>query len=123
MLMEVLLTVAIIGLMLAPVFALQSVALRGLYRYSARLRALFPAKAFLVTALADVSDKKEDTFTEKKEITNPTATLTYNSKRVGEQSALKKQKGMVRNEVSVKVPRQKKETLVGFVYKPERKKQ
>jgi len=129
--MEVLLTIALVGMSLAPAFIMVSSTMRPLYAFSRRLQLLFPIKNFWVSktskvdpsspVLSSVEGPDKSAF-KTKEITRPTGTLTYKLTPVGEKSALKKIKGMHRAEV-IGRSRNTKETLVGFVYRPEKKKQ
>ncbi|MFC1845562.1 hypothetical protein ACFLX2_00365 [Candidatus Dependentiae bacterium] len=123
MLTEILVTVAIIGVALMPIFVLQTSALRSLYRYSNRIRALFPTKNFLQQALAQAPDKEERTISEEKKITRPPATLQYELKKVSETSSLREIKDLYIGTVSIESTRGTRESMVGFVYRPEREKE
>jgi len=118
-LMEVLLTIAIVGMVITPVLMLQTNALRGLYRFSSRIALLFPAKNFLMESVVQAPQKKD----QKEEITNPRATLTYTKRPVGKNSAFKDVKDLHRASVAAESSRKAKESIVHFIYQPERKKQ
>jgi len=127
MLMEVLVTIAIVGMTLVPLFMTQSNALRGVYRYAQRLRLIVPAKNFFVDIFSkkkeqsDDGEKKEVEI-EEKEITDPAAKLTHKKRKLTENSAFKKIKDLEVHEVIVRGTRGGRESIIGWVYKPERKK-
>jgi len=122
MLTEVLLTIAIVGMVITPVLMLQTNALRGLRRYSSRMRLLFPAKNFLMESVVQTPETKEPEAPKKKEITNPKATLAYAKRPVEKDSAFKDIPNVHRVRVTARSPRAK-ESIVGFIYQPERKKE
>lgn len=121
MLMEVLVTIAIVGMVITPIFMLQTSVLRALYRVSAQARLLFPVKNKLEELCAQAPTQKEQEISKKEQITNPAGTLTYTMRKVGGTSALKDVKDMYFNEVLVRSTRGERESMVCFVYKPERK--
>jgi len=122
MLMEVMVTIAIVGLVLAPVFMLQSSAMRGLQRLSREIRLLFSAKNVLVDSFQKVSFAKDEEETETKRISNPPATLTYKRAKVGKNSAFKDMKNLYSSDVRIRSSRAERESIIGFVYKPEKEK-
>lgn len=122
MLMEVLVTIAIVGMVITPIFMLQTSVLRALYRVSAQARLLFPVKNALEEAVDEMPTQREQEVSRKEEITNPAGTLTYTMRKVGAASALKDVKDIYFNQVLVRSIRGERESMVGFVYKPERKK-
>lgn len=123
MLTEILITIAIIGIALTPIFILQSSSLRSLYNYSERIRLLFPVKNFLQENIIEASNKEEQEISEEKQIKNPSATLNYHLKKVQDGSSLSKINDLYLGSVSIQSIRGTKESMVGFVYKPERKQQ
>jgi len=132
--MEVLLTIALVGMALAPAYMMQSTTMRQVYKFSEQLRLLFPMKNFWTeTTRKTLESKKQDdakdpsspsasSDTVVKKITRPSGTVTYKMRPVGENSALKKIKGMQKVQVTGKTTRGQQGTLVGFVYKPEQEK-
>ena len=122
MLTEVLLTIAIVGMVIMAVLMMQTNALRGLQRYSSRMRLFFPAKNFLMESIVSTSEKKGQEVPKKKEITNPKATLTYTKQPVGKDSVFKDIHNLHRVKVAAQ-SRRAKESIVRFIYQPERKKQ
>ena len=114
--MEIMITIAIVGASLAVAFTLQSTILRGLYRASASIRLLFPVKDFWVETTFKQLEKKEGT--DQKQVTNPSATITQKLTKVGERSVLKDVKDLKKNEVSGR-SRRTRESIIGFVYRPE----
>jgi len=122
MLMEVLLTIALVGMALAPAYMMEGTIQRSLSRYSARIRLLYHIKNFWTEVVWKIADEKETERTDKRQVSNPSATLTYRLSPVGENSSLKKIKGMHKVQVTGKSTRNARESIVGFVYKPEREK-
>jgi len=103
-------------------FRILSPALFPFYLPSSRITLLFPAKNFLMESVVQASQEKEQEVTEKKEITNPRATLTYTKRLVDKNSAFKDIKDLHRVKVTAQSSRAK-ESIVQFIYQPERKKQ
>ena len=122
MLMEVLVTIAIVGMVITPIFMLQTNVLHALYRVSGKARLLFPVKNALEKAVVEVPEKKEQEISKTEQITDPAGTLTYTMRKVGDTSVLKDVKDLYFNEVQVRSIRGERESMVVFVYKPERKK-
>lgn len=122
MMMEVMVTIAIVGLAIAPILMMQSASLRALRQYSSQIRLLFPVKNFWMEMTAKSFDKKETEFTEKRQINNPAASSTYKASKVGENSVFKGIKHIYKSELTAKTLRGTRESIVGFVYKPEREK-
>lgn len=124
--MEVLLTIAIVGMSLAPAFLMQATAVENLYRSSRLLRLLFPIKNFWLESSVKGVGQQEDekpggVITQKKELTSPRTTLTYKLSPLGKKSVLKDFKGLHKAETFGRV-RNERESFVGFVYVPEKKK-
>ena len=121
-LIEVLLAMAIIGLVLTPIFAIQLAVLRSNARASSTLSRIFLGKQFLVENEFQLKPDEQEKRIEKK-IDKPATTLTYELKRVPENSALKKFKNILIESVTMQwVDRQGKkrqERLVTFAFKPE----
>lgn len=121
-LIEVLLAMAIIGLVLTPIFMGQSAILRATALASRRLARVFAAKKILIeNEIALEPDVRE--FTSEKKINNPPTTFTYELKKISDDSSLKKFKNVLIQTVSWPDERSKKkrqDRLVTFLYKPER---
>ena len=124
-LIEVLLAMAIIGLVLTPIFAIQLSVLRINSRASGILARIFAGKQFLVESEFQLKPDEQEKRIEKK-LEKPPTTLLYELKRIPENSVLKKFKNVFIESVTMQwVDRQGKkrqERLTTFVYKPEVKK-
>src|SRR5262249_35030348 len=116
-LVEVLLAMAIIGLVLTPIFAIQLGVMRANARASQALSRIFLAKQFLVESEFQLKPEDQEKRIEKK-IEKPAMTLIYELKRIPENSALKKFKNILIQSVLMQwVDRQGKkrqERLVSF---------
>lgn len=124
LLMEVLLTIALVGLSLSPAFLMQSTTMRSVFQFSNRIRLLFPVKNFFFEKVFKGEQKGPEEKSKpemSRQISRPAGTVTYKTKPVGQNSALKNIKGMQRVEVVGRTLRTQ-ETLIGFIYKPEREK-
>jgi prepilin-type N-terminal cleavage/methylation domain-containing protein len=120
-LIEVLLAMAIIGLVLTPIFMGQSAVLRAASLASRRLARVFAAKKILIeNEIALDSDARE--FSSEKKIDNPRTTFNYELKKISDESSLKKFKNVLIESVSWIDERSKKkrqERLITFLYRPE----
>jgi prepilin-type N-terminal cleavage/methylation domain-containing protein len=120
-LIEVLLAMAIIGLVITPILMSQSMVLRNSARAVRRLTRVFAAKKILLDTEFSLAPDAQEVTSEKK-IDNPPTTFTYQLKKIPEESALKKFKNVLNETVSWQEERGKKkqqERLVTFLYKPE----
>lgn len=120
-LIEVLLAMAIIGLVLTPIFMGQSAILRATALASRRLARVFAAKKILIDSeLALEPDIRE--YSSTKKIDHPPTTFTYELKKISDESSLKKFKNVLIQTVSWPDERSKKkrqDRLVTFLYRPE----
>ncbi len=123
-LIEVLLAVAIIGLVLTPIFSIQLNVMRSNSKASQALARIFLGKQFLVENEFSLKADEQEKRIEKK-IDRPPTTLIYQLSKIPENSSLKKFKNVLLESVTMQwVDRQGKkrqEKLVTFVYKPEAK--
>lgn len=123
-LIEVLLAMAIIGLVLTPIFSIQLSVLRSNSKASQTLARIFLGKQFLVENEFSLKADEQEKRIEKK-IDRPPTTLIYQLGKIPENSALKKFKNVLLETVTMQwVDRQGKkrqEKLVTFVHKPETK--
>lgn len=124
-LIEVLLALAIIGMVLTPIFLIQQMVLRRSSSRANLFSRLIQAKDFLVDQqFENIQEAKE--VTAEKKITSPITTLIFNSKKLPENSALKKFKHIMVDSVNMQWTEQNKkrqEKLVTFSFKPEEQKQ
>lgn len=119
---EVLVTIAIVGMIITPLFVLQASALRALYKTSAQTRMLFPLQNELQEQAEKIVDRQEQEITEQKESTNPPGKLTYKMHALAPTSELKDIKDLCYTQANMLLPSNDKESMVMFVYKPEQKK-
>lgn len=123
MLLEVMITIAILGLAMGPIFILHTSALRSLYRYSGKIRVLFFAKRSLIDFLYESQRKNEDEIFEEKLVPKSTVTVTQKIKKVAQNSSLGKIKDLHVVKVTAKSSRKARESIVSFVYRPEQEEQ
>ena len=119
-LIEVLLALAIIGLILTPIFLGQAFIVRSNGRASRYLASLFAAKKYLVETELGLSAQVSEATSEKK-IDNPRTTLRYELKKIPSVSSLKNFKNVLIERVSwadIRTPK-KQDSLLTFLYKPE----
>lgn len=120
-LIEALLAMAIIGLVLTPIFMNQTAVSRTTARAARRLAQIFAAKKVLIdNEMALAPDVQQ--FTNEKKLERPPTTFTYELKKIPENSAFKKFNNVLMQTVSWTNARDKKKTLeklVTFIYKPE----
>ena len=119
-LIEVLLALAIIGLVLTPIFLGQAFIVRSNGRASRYLASLFAAKKYLAETELGLSAEVSETASEKK-IDNPRTVLRYELKKIPPTSSLKNFKNVLIERVSwadMRTPK-KQDSILTFLYKPE----
>lgn len=112
---------AIIGLVLTPIFGIQLAVLRGNARASQLLARILLAKQMLVDAEFQLSPTDSDKRIEKK-IANPPTTLMYELKRAPETSALKKFNNLFFETVTIQWQergKKRQDRLLTFAFRPE----
>lgn len=120
-LIEVLLALAIIGIVLTPIFLIQSAVLRRTSAGAQQFSRIIQAKDFLVDQQFENMQETQASTAERK-ITNPPTTLAFSSKKIPENSALKKFKHIMIDSVTMQWTEQNKkrqEKLITFSFKPE----
>lgn len=121
-LVEVLLALAIIGIVLTPIFLIQQVVLRNSSSSARLFSRLIQAKDFLVDQQFENVQETQEVNAEHK-IANPPTTLIFNSKKIPENSALKKIKHVMIDSVTMQWTdernKKRQEKLVTFSFKPE----
>lgn len=123
---EVLLAMAVIGIALTPLFGLQSNMLRSITRVASRIQRLFLAEDFLQNSRATFL-KEADTQESKQEkkIVDPATALFYDAKAVKDESAFKSLPGILQEQTEMQWQdgvTKRREILVTYIYKPEKKK-
>lgn len=123
-LIEVLLAMAIIGLVLTPIFSIQLGVLRSNSRASQSLARIFLGKQFLVENEFQLKPEDQEKRIEKK-IERPATTLFYELRKIPDNSALKKFKNILIESVLMqwvdREGKKRQERLVTFIFKPESK--
>lgn len=121
-LIEVLLAMAIIGLVLTPIFAIQMAVLRGNSRAKDILERIFLGKQFLIDNSFQLTSSEQEKRVEKK-VDKPATTLLYELRKIPENSPLKKFKNVLIESVLMEWVdargKKRQERLVTFIYKPE----
>ena len=121
-LIEVLLALAIIGMVLTPILLIQQIVLRRSSSSANLFSRIIQAKDFLIDQQFENIQETQEVTAEKK-ITNPPTTLIFNSKKVPENSALKKFKHIKIDSVTMQWTadqnKKRQEKLVTFSFKPE----
>lgn len=124
-LIEVLLALAIIGLVLSPIFVIQSAVLRSSSKAASLYTRLLNAKDFLIDQQFEHADSDQPATTERK-VANPPTNLVFSSKKIPENSSLKKFKNIMIESVSMEWTdaqnKKRQEKLVTFAFKPEQEK-
>lgn len=120
-LIEVLIALGMIGLVLTPIFVVQSTVMKTISNYSEQLVRVFAGQAFLGQMhMQQVLDP--DLAQETKKIDDPESTLEYSFDDIDEQSSLSSFKDVGLQEVVVNwdsIEGKEQVTLATFFYDPE----
>ncbi len=122
-LIEAMIAVAIMGIILAPIFLLESSVFNAVGRGAEKFQRIIRSKQFLFTASKEQKPEVTEFKLEKKE-ENPVSVMRYTYAPVDKKSSLAKLNGMYRQEVitSGKDKRSPEGQAIQFIYKPERPK-
>ncbi|CAN5167654.1 hypothetical protein BH09DEP1_BH09DEP1_1980 [soil metagenome] len=125
-LIEVLLALAIIGIVLTPIFVVQSIVLRRTSSGAQLFSRIIHAKDLLVDQQFENIQQAQPSSVERK-ITNPPTALAFSSKKLPENSALKKFKNVTLDSITMQWTeagnRKRQEKLISFTFRPEEQKQ
>lgn len=124
MLTEVLLSLAIVGIVLTPLFGLQSQIFRSLFGLSGRIQRLFAMENFLIASRHTLLHEQGENNKQEKKITEPSATMRYEAKKVTDDPIFRKMPGIMQEETECVWQegfRTRREIIVTFVYKPEKR--
>ncbi|MDP3889132.1 MAG: prepilin-type N-terminal cleavage/methylation domain-containing protein [bacterium] len=124
LLIEVLISIAIIGILVTPLFILQGTVFQQVSQMSQRLHRLFFAEHFLIETRRSVQDDVRQFTLEKKE-ENPATVLNYTVGPLEKKSSLATIPGLLLERVVIQEPKKKPpsvDTIVTFLFKPEQKK-
>lgn len=122
-LIEAMFAIAITALVLTPLFILQSTILQQVSRASNKISRIFIAKQFMHEARQAIPLDTQK-FTLEKKIDNPLTFLKYEINPLSEKSSLAQIKNLYIEHIIITWEdgtKKKKNKLVSFIYKPERK--
>lgn len=120
---EVLVTIVIIGLVMTPVFVLESASYRSIVSWSERLDRFVVGTLFMTQT--GIAQEKEATSEVKKKLQNPKMDMQYQMREMPKKSSLKDTKDLYLECVTLKWQAGKKkeeEVLVMVHYRPDVKK-
>ncbi len=123
--LEAVIAIAVIGVMLTPLFILQGTVFQNVSRISDRIHGNFFALGFLYETRKAVKENVRQFTLEKKE-DDPVTILKYTLGPVDAKSSLHAVPGLLREYVQLTIQergRQRTDAIITFMYKPERKKQ
>lgn len=121
---EVLVALAIFAMLATPLFIAQGVILRGVANSSWLVQRIFFAEKFLTDSNAE--DTENNKLTLEKKIQSPDTNMHYSRSPVGSKSQLHEYEGLLVEKVEVnwvEMGQKKADTVLNFIYKPERKQQ
>lgn len=124
-LIEVMITVAILGILLTPLFILHSSNLSTLAISSTAVQRIIAARNFVVDTYVSLSPDTRTTTIEKK-ITNPLTVFTYELKDKVHNKELAALKGLCQENITMRwheYGRPRQESLIAFCYKKEERKE
>lgn len=117
-LVDVMIAIAIVGIVLTPMFVLQNNVMGSAIRLSERFHRLLRAKNFLFIAQEKEPAKATDYSVEKKE-ERPNTMLSYSLKPVAKDSVLAKLQYLYTQQVQAKDPQgDNGASIVQIIYKP-----
>jgi Tfp pilus assembly protein PilV len=121
---EVVLAVFMLGSLLSSLLLLQSNVLKNVFQFSSRAERVLLMKDRLIKAALS-REKKEKEEKKIEEIKEPLTTINYELKKLSEDSSLKIFKNIVIEKVTAEWDywgTKEKESMITFLYKPEKKK-
>lgn len=124
MLTEVLLALAIIGIVLTSLFSLQSTVMTKIAGTSGKTLRFLAAEYFLLDARQKLLAQESGRMTQEKTITAPPTVMRYQAKNIPQEEYFKKTPGMVQEEMEITWKDGKStrsEFIVTLLYKPEKK--
>lgn len=122
-LIEVLLTLSIVGLVLTPILMLQSMLVRNTNKRTQMIDRMYAAKKFLIDSEVALAPDANESSADKK-IANPPTTLRFELKNVSSNSSLKKFKSIKQASVTstwTEPGAKRQERIVTFLFRPEGK--
>jgi prepilin-type N-terminal cleavage/methylation domain-containing protein len=118
-LLETIVALAVMGLVLAPLFLAESTMFQSIRTRSAHMERMIAAKTYAIEMRRAVPHDAT-TFNQEKKITRPATTLKYEWKAVGEQTVFKGLPNLFKEQVTFEWEdrRQKRsDVLVNYVYR------
>lgn len=118
-LIEAMISIAVIGIVLTPLFVTQGTVMSNVAQYANRLQRTFGAELFMLKSRDDAGNERQ--FTIEKKTQAPTARMKYQMASIKKESALKNFDDMLAEQVTVEWDEgvnKRSDTLVNFIYKP-----
>lgn len=126
-LIESLLSIAVVTMLMSPIFVINNQIIRGVNRYAQTIDRTLQAKTFLIKAAFAVGASATEHPTQfEKKIDNPKTFMRYEQKKIDKKSTLGEFTDLSMHQVSLRwqdhngVPRT--DTLISFVFQPVLKK-
>jgi prepilin-type N-terminal cleavage/methylation domain-containing protein len=123
-LLEVLMALAVFAILITPLFITQGTVVKNVASNTRLVQRIFLAENMLIDARAQ--DSQAQTFTFDKKIIAPETQLNYSRNPVEKKSVFQIYNGLVTEKVSMSwsdMGQKREDSIVTFLYKPERKKQ
>ena len=115
---------AIFALLATPLFITQGTIVRGVAHAYSTVQRIFFAENLFIDARAQ--DAEKQSFTLEKKIPSPQTQLNYSRSPIDKKSAFQAYEGLLVEKVALEwseMGQKKQDTVVNFMFKPERKKQ
>ena len=109
---------AILAMVITPLFITEGSVIQTVARFSFKLRRLFVAENFLLTARNQAADEVK--FKLEKKFDDPVMNVTYEQKAVNKKSSLKKMQNVVTEYMTIEWQdrgKKQQDVLVSFLYK------
>lgn len=119
-LIEALLAIALVGIVLTPLFILQGASLRSVARLSRHLHRIYAAERFLFESQRSVALNVRQLVLEKK-LEDPQTVLKYELRDISKESSLKDVHDIVAEQVTMRWEEDgmwRQDQILNFVFKP-----
>lgn len=121
-LIEVMIATAIMAIMFASIFALQSSITRSVIAVTQRFERTLHARNFFIEASSESDEAEKDAFTSTKKIVRPSAELRYTKSKISPDALFGKfAHDLYKEQVAIvwqDGKNKRQETLIGYVYAP-----
>ncbi len=121
---EAILAVAIVGIVLTPLFLLQGNVIRKIGQWSRYMQRIYEAKNFFIESQRAIPPDTRQVMLEKK-IADPEAVLKYEIREIASKSSLRKFKNILVEQVTLEWEQEglkRQDIVMSFLFKPEPKK-